>query len=59
MKLNDVKKVAEQYGIKPGKLRKAELIQKVQVAEGNDPCYNTGQVDTCGQDDCCWREDCN
>lgn len=59
MKLDDVKKIAAEKGIKAGKLRKAELIQQIQLAEGNDPCYATGKADECGQEQCLWREDCN
>lgn len=59
MKLDDVKKIAAEKGIKVGKLRKAELIQQIQLAEGNDPCFATGNADTCGQELCLWREDCN
>ncbi|MDK9718866.1 MAG: Rho termination factor N-terminal domain-containing protein [Trichlorobacter sp.] len=59
MKLDDVKKIAAELGIKAGKLRKADLIQQIQQAEGNDPCYATGKADVCGQDQCLWREDCN
>lgn len=58
MKLEEVKKIAAQHGIKPGKLRKAELIRLIQQAEGNDPCFDTGNVDSCGQYQCLWREDC-
>lgn len=58
MKLDEVKKIAGQLGIKTGKLRKAELIQQIQQAEGNDPCYATGKSTTCGQEACLWREDC-
>ena len=58
MKLDDVKKIAEQTGIKPGKLRKAELIRTIQQAEGNIPCYGTDSSSSCGQPECCWRDDC-
>ncbi|SKA20089.1 Rho termination factor, N-terminal domain [Trichlorobacter thiogenes] len=59
MKLDDVKKIAAELGIKAGKLRKADLIQQIQQAEGNDPCYATGKMAVCGQEQCLWREDCN
>lgn len=59
MKLDEVKKVAEQHGIKPGKLRKAELIRAIQQTEDNQPCYDTGQSEQCGQHNCCWRDDCD
>jgi hypothetical protein len=58
MKLDEVKKIATELGIKAGKLRKAELIQQIQQAEGNDMCYATGKADVCGQEECLWREDC-
>jgi len=58
MKLDDVKKIAEQHGIKSGKLRKADLIRAIQQAEGNLSCYGTGSAADCGQEQCCWRDDC-
>lgn len=58
MKLDEIKKIAAEHGIKTGKLRKAELIQQIQQAEGNDPCYDTGKSQICGQEQCLWREDC-
>ncbi len=58
MKLDGVKKIAEQHGIKPGKLRKADLIRAIQQAEGNQPCYDTGQALNCAQGACSWRDDC-
>lgn len=59
MKLDEVKKIATAHGIKVGKLRKADLIQQIQQAEGNDPCYATGKSGVCGQEQCLWREDCD
>ena len=44
-------------GLKTTKRTKAELIQEIQVAEGNFPCYGTAD-DYCDQFDCLWREDC-
>jgi len=58
MKLDEVKKIAAELGIKAGKLRKAELIQQIQRTEANDPCYGTGKAADCGQEECLWREDC-
>ena len=58
MKLQDVKEVAKQRGIKAGSMKKAELIRTMQVAEGNEGCYETGQADVCGQEQCLWRDDC-
>ena len=58
VKLDAVKKIAVDYGIKPGKMRKAELIRAIQQKEGNNPCYATNSASTCDQTGCCWREDC-
>jgi hypothetical protein len=58
MKMEEVKEIAKGLGIKPGKMKKSDLIQEIQRAEGNEDCYNTGRADSCGQDSCAWREDC-
>ncbi len=58
MKLEEIKEIAKQHNIKVGKLKKAELVRAIQLAEGNIPCFDTGQVDECSQGDCLWRPDC-
>ena len=58
MKLDKIIVVARELGVKPGKLKKAELIAAIQVAEGNNACFDTGQASECGQTACLWREDC-
>jgi len=58
MKLIEIKDLAKQHGIKPGRMNKAELIRAIQLAEHNDPCFATGASATCGQNACLWREDC-
>jgi hypothetical protein len=59
MKLDEIKKIAEKHGIKPGKMRKADLVREIQKAEGNPSCYETGQSQGCGQPQCSWRDDCD
>jgi hypothetical protein len=59
MKLDEIKEIAKQHSIKLGKLKKAELVRAIQLAEANSPCFETGQADECGQDGCLWRTDCN
>ena len=59
MKLEEIKVIAKQYNIKAGKLKKAELVRAIQLAEGNDACFDSGKASECGQDDCLWRVDCN
>ena len=58
MKVIELKEIMKQYGIKPGKLTKVELIQAIQKKEGNFPCFYTQSSQTCGQHKCLWRDDC-
>ena len=58
MKLEDIKQIAKQHDIKVGKLKKAELVRAIQSAEGNVPCFETGQASDCGQEECLWKPDC-
>lgn len=59
MKLEEIKEIAKRHNIKTGKLKKAELIRAIQQAEGNEICFETGQMESCGQEACLWRSDCN
>lgn len=58
MKMDEIKDIAKGLGIKPGKMKKSDLILEIQREEGNEQCYNSGKKDVCGQDACAWREDC-
>ncbi len=57
MKMIDVKMKAKAMGIKPKKYKKADLIRKIQIEEGNHPCFQING-DICDQEECCWRKDC-
>ncbi len=58
MKLEDVKKIAKERGLKVGKGSKTDLIRNIQQGEGNNDCFNTNYSDACGQHQCLWRGDC-
>jgi hypothetical protein len=58
MKLEEIKVIAKQLDIKVGKMKKADLVRAVQLAEGNDVCFETGKAAECAQDECLWRPDC-
>lgn len=58
MKLEEIKEIAKKHDIKVGKLKKAELVRTIQLAEGNIVCFETGQAAECGQTGCLWRTDC-
>ena len=59
MKMDEVRAIAAGMGIRAGKMRKAELIRRIQQEEGNEACFETGYADRCGQLECLWREDCD
>jgi hypothetical protein len=58
MKLEEIREIAKKIGLNLGKQKKADSIRTIQNAEGNDPCFDTGKKNVCGQDSCLWREDC-
>ena len=59
MNLTEIRERAAAAGVTgAGKLRKAELIQKIQQCEGNNPCYGAGWSQQCAEMFCCWRGDC-
>ena len=43
--------------LKPGKMKKVDLIRAIQSKEGNPACFDTGK-NFCDQTDYCWRSDC-
>jgi len=59
MKLEEIKTIAKQHDIKAGRMKKADLVRAIQLAEKNDVCFETGQAAVCGQEMCLWRADCN
>lgn len=58
MKLDEIKEIAQQHGIRTAKMKKAELIRTIQSTEQNEVCFEAGKANSCGQDDCLWRNDC-
>ena len=59
MRLTEVKNKAKGMGVKPGKMKKGELIRALQVKEGNDACFGSGsRGEVCDQEGCCFRTDC-
>lgn len=55
MKMPEIRQKAKSMGLKADG-SKADLIQRIQSAEGNDVCFGTRT--SCPHKDCCWREDC-
>ena len=58
MKMQEVRAKAKALGLRETfGLSKAELIRKVQKAEGNFDCFRRA-ADYCDQLQCCFRDDC-
>ena len=57
MNMPEIRAKARGLGITPGKMKKAELIHSIQLAERCKPCYGTSGGD-CVYTDCCFRKDC-
>ncbi|MDI6791909.1 MAG: Rho termination factor N-terminal domain-containing protein [bacterium] len=57
MKIADVRKKAKEMGLKAARMKKADLIRAIQMAEGNSPCFETAG-DCCDQTNCYWIDDC-
>ena len=58
MQINKIKTIAKQHGVKVSKLKKAELIKKIQLAEGHFDCFGSPAEGYCDQEECLWRSDC-
>lgn len=58
MQVTEIKKIAKQHGVKPGKLKKGDIIRLIQKAEGNFDCFATPTDGYCDQNGCLWRGDC-
>ncbi len=57
MDMPKIRKKAEGLGIKPGRMKKTELIHCIQTAEGCTPCFGTSNGQ-CPYTDCCFMPDC-
>jgi len=58
MKIQRVRSIAKEMGVKSARMSKGEIIRAIQEAEGNFPCFGTAREGHCDQGDCAWREDC-
>lgn len=58
MNINEIKAIAKERGVNPGRLKKADLIRAIQQEEGYAACFGTGSGGVCEQPHCLWREDC-
>lgn len=59
MNVAEIRTIAKEMGVKIGQLKKADMIRRIQQAEGNPACFATGSRESCGQLNCLWRQDCD
>jgi len=57
MAMREVRTKAQQLGIRPSRMRKADLIRTIQTTEGNTPCFGSS-AGHCAYTDCCFIGDC-
>jgi len=57
MKMGEIKMKAKNLAIAPRRMKKAELIHAIQMAEGCTPCFGSSNGQ-CPYVDCCFMADC-
>ena len=58
MRVEEIRNIARERGIKAGKMPKGELIRTIQREEGNSDCFGVAANLPCDQAGCLWRADC-
>jgi len=58
MNMQEIRKLAKDYGIKTSRVSKIKLIHAIQRTEGNFDCFASPISSECDQEKCLWREDC-
>ena len=58
MNMQEIRGLAKDYGVKASRASKVELIQAIQIAEGNFDCFASADNGECDQLECSWRDDC-
>ncbi|MGD2082258.1 MAG: SAP domain-containing protein [Chromatiales bacterium] len=56
--MSQIRSLAIQVGLRPGKQSKTALVRALQRQEGNFDCFATAVHGDCDQALCCWRQDC-
>ncbi|OGR17272.1 MAG: hypothetical protein A3K53_05040 [Deltaproteobacteria bacterium RIFOXYB2_FULL_66_7] len=58
MKIQKIRSIAKEMGVKSSRISKGEMIRAIQEAEGNFPCFGTARDGFCDREDCMWKADC-
>jgi len=59
MKMQLIRDIAQDRGIKAGKMSKVNLVREIQRLEGSNTCFATDINGQCEQDQCLWHDDCS
>ena len=58
MNMQEIRDLAKVLGIKTSRMSKLNLIQSIQLSEGNFGCFATATSGECDQVNCLWRKEC-
>lgn len=58
MNVQEIRVIARERGVKPGRMTKLELVKMIQREEGNFACFGSAVDGQCDQLACLWRQDC-
>lgn len=58
MNMKEIRALAKEMGLKPGKKTKQILVREIQKEEGNFDCFASAIEGECDQTNCLWRDDC-
>ena len=58
MNMQEIRERAKDFGIKTSQKSKLNLIQAIQISEGNFNCFASALEGECDQIECIWRQDC-
>ncbi len=58
MNMQEIRGRAKDFGIRTSHLNKMQLIQEIQLSEGNFNCFASATEGECDQMNCSWRDDC-
>ena len=58
MKMQEIRDLAKGLGIKTSRMSMLQMVQSIQLSEGNFNCFASAIDGVCDQAGCMWRENC-
>jgi len=56
MKLQEIRALAREKGMRSGELKKGDLIRAIQREEGNFDCYGSATTGFSNRNNCFWKK---